>query len=334
MTIPGRSHKLQAPGFQERFTHPALCLLLFLMAAMSFVPGAGSQTAPVSKRRMTTLAYEPAPEKGMPLVRVRVNNGSHNEIFATFVLDTGFTQCLMTDRLARLLHMAGEPALRDDGTPACFADGKPLQQVTPSVQVGSLLTDQCSFVLLKAYRLDLLDCPLDGVLGWYFLSEHAVLFDFQSHQITLWHGGDLTPNELRTAGMQDAIVLPRANRTPGSFDIRVRLNDQYDVNLAVDTGGAHTLISPGDARLLQLEPTRVSFKQASVFGSLKANEACMHTLTFGGQQVTDLTVRYLQQEHPNLPPHLGLDVLSRYRMLIDYPAHKLYLKPIEQPQSH
>lgn len=284
----------------------------------------------MSGRRITTLAYEPAPEKGMPLVRVRVNNGSKNEVFATFVLDTGFTQCLMTDRLARILHMVGEPAMHNDHTPICFADGRPLHQVTPSIHVGSFSTDQCSFVLLKAYRLELLDCPLDGVLGWDYLSDNAVLFDFQSHQITLWHGGDLTPEELRTAGMQDALLLPRSNRTPGSFDVRVRLNDQCDVDLAVDTGGAHTLLSPGDARLLQLEPTRVSFKQPSVFGTLKANEANLHTLTFGGECVNDLTVRYLQQAHPNLPPHLGLDVLSRYRMLIDYPANKIYLKPLSQ----
>ena len=289
-----------------------------------------TQNAPLTGRRITTLAYEPAPEKGMPLVRVRVNNGSKNEAFATFVMDTGFTQCLMSDRLARVLHITGEPALRDDHTPICFADGKPLQQVTPSIQVGSFLTDQCSFVLLKAYRLDLLDCPLDGILGWYFLSDHAVLFDFQSHQITLWHGGDLTLAELKAAGMQDALQLPRANRTPGSFDVRVRLNDQRDVELAVDTGGAHTLISPGDARLLQLEPTRVSFKQPSIFGTLKANEARLRSLTFGSEHVMDMTVRYLQQEHPNLPPHLGLDVLSRYRMLIDYPANIIYLKPVTQ----
>ena len=263
----------------------------------------------------------------MPLVRVRVNNGAHNETMATFIVDTGFTDCMISDRLAHRLQMAGEPALREDGAPARFADGKPLQQVMPSIQVGAFLTDQCRFMLLKAYRLDLLDCPLDGVLGWYFLADHAVLFDFQAHRITLWHGGDLSADEINAAGMQDALLLPRANDTPGRFDVRVRLDEQLDVTLSVDTGGAHTLIALDAARRLQLEPTRTGFKQPSIFGEVKVNEAHLRSLSFGNQRITGLPIRYLQQEHPNLPPHLGLDVLHNYRMLIDYPARKLYLKP-------
>ena len=68
----------------------------------------------------------------MPLVHVRVHNGARSETTATFVMDTGFTDCMMSDRLARLLQMTGEPALREDGSPACFADGRPLQQVISS----------------------------------------------------------------------------------------------------------------------------------------------------------------------------------------------------------
>lgn len=301
----------------------ALCFTLAVCKA-----GQTGQT-PAITRRVTTLAYEPAPDRGMPLVRVRVSNGARHQAVATFVLDTGFTQCLMTDRLARLLHLDGEPALRDDGVPVSFADGRALQQVTTDMQLSDLGPAQRSFVLLKAYRLDLLDCPLDGVLGWDFLSEYAVLFDFQAHTVTLWHGGSLSASELCGAGMEGAIVLPRANKTPGSFDIAVRLNDQTDVNLAIDTGGAHTLLDIAQARLLELRPTRLGFRQPSVFGDLKANEARLSSLIFGGLRVSDLNVRYLQSPHPNLPPHLGLDVLARYRMLIDYPARKLYLKPVK-----
>ena len=295
---------------------------------MALLSALGAQTLPPFSRRVTTFAYEPAPERGMPLVRVRLHNGARNETTATFVMDTGFTDCMMSDRLARLLQMTGEPALREDGAPVCFADGRPLQQVMPSIQVGSFLTEQCRFLLLKAYRLDLLDCPLDGVLGWSFLADHAALFDFQAHQITLWRGGDLSANEINAAGMQDAILLPRAGDAPGRFDVRVRLDDRLDTTLSIDTGGAHTLIAPASARVLQLEPTRSGFKQASIFGDLKANEARLHSLAFGNQRFTDFPVCYLQQEHPNLPAHLGLDVLHNYRMLIDYPARKLYLKPI------
>ena len=129
--------------------------------------------------------------------------------------------------------------------------------------MGSFLTEPCRFLLLKAYRLDLLIAP-DGILGWHFLADHAVLFDFQAHQITLWHGGDLSVDEINAAGMQDAIPLPRDGDAPGRFDVRVRLDDRLDTTLSVDTGGAHTLIAPASARVLQLEPTRTGFKQASI----------------------------------------------------------------------
>lgn len=50
-----------------------------------------------------------------------------------------------------------------------------------------------------------------------------------------------------------------------------------------------------------------------------------------GMRVTNLSIHYLLEDHPNLPPHLGLDVLSHYRVLIDYPAKTLYLKPASKP---
>ena len=282
-----------------------------------------------ARRHVTTLDYTPAPERGMPLAHVRLNNGHRGAAPATFVVDTGFTPCLMTDRLAQSLQMEGEPAWREDGSPACFADGKPLQQVMAGLEIGGLQTDPRSFLLLKAYRLDLLDCPLDGVLGWDFLSDYAVMFDFQAHRITLWQGGNLTDEERRGVSMQDALAFPRANKTAGSFDIAVRLRSsrgQRDVTLVVDTGGARTLIAPQDARALDLEPSRIALPQRSVFGNLKVNEATLQTLEIGGLRLPNFPVRYLTQEHPNMPPHLGLDVLSHYRLLIDYPAKMLYLK--------
>ena len=91
--------------------------------------------------------------------------------------------------------------------------------------MGGFLSDQCRFLLLKAYRLDLLDCPLDGVLGWDFLAEHAILFDFQAHRITLWRGGDLSGEEIKASECRTP-PLPRANDTPGSFDVQARLNNR------------------------------------------------------------------------------------------------------------
>lgn len=331
-----RAHEM-ADVFAEWY--PLLIKSRFFQIGLACFIGAGmvlsarfpshAHAQPPVHRRITTLDYSPAPERGMPLVRVRLNNGHRNTAPATFVVDTGFTPCLMTDRLAQTLQIDGEPARRDDGSAACFADGKPLQQVTAGLQIGGLQTDARSFLLLKAYRLDLLDCPLDGVLGWDFLSDYAVMFDFQAHHITLWQGGNLTDEERRSVSMQDAFAFPRANKTPGSFDITVRLRSPRglrDVTLAVDTGGARTLIAPQDARALDLEPTRIALPQRSIFGSLKVNEAALQTLEIGGLRLSDFPVRYLTQEHPNMPPHLGLDVLSHYRLLIDYPAKTLYLK--------
>ena len=284
---------------------------------------------PAPPRRVTTLAYQPAPQSALPLVRVSLSNDAQHQAVATFLVDTGFTPCLITDRLARLLDASFAPALRDDGTPACFADGRPLQQATTGLQIGDFPSALCDFTLLKAYHLDLLDCPIDGVLGWQFLSGYAVLFDFGAHRITLWRGGDLSADELGAAGMAGATVAPQANRTPGSFDIAVRLNDRLDVTLAIDTGGAHTLLDIADARRLNLAPARLGFRQPTVFGDLKANEASLPTLAFAGLRVSGLSVRYLLTPHPNLPPHLGLDVLAHYRLLLDYPARKCYLKPID-----
>ncbi len=54
-------------------------------------------------------------------------------------------------------------------------------------------------------------------------------------------------------------------------------------------------------------------------------------LSFGpaATEVPDLTLLYVHGAGlASVPPHIGLDVLTRYQVLLDYSAKMLYLKPV------
>ena len=138
--------------------------------------------------------------------------------------------------------------------------------------------------------------------------------------------------------MEDAVTLDEAApaTVAGAFKVTVRLNDRINVNLAIDTASYDTVIPTQAAHQLKLPPFRSRIPYRSVNGPIPSEEALLKSLVFGpvlirNQDVSILIrnhdVFYATKQHEPAVDHLGLDILSRFRMLIDFPAHKLYLKP-------
>lgn len=323
----------------------ALCLNLFcfilligLMLFSGTVPPVRAD-APASKHYQTTISYAPS-EHGFIYVQVRLDDGrTGGSLIGTFILDTGASLLTVTDALAKKMGLSPMPATGTVGGPLLL-NGKQAQMVTvPQLYIGSfhLINPSC-LVLSQKSLSALFGRPVDGILGANVLTAYPIYFDFLKRQITLFYPSPLTSAELRSVGMEDALILPITDIADGGFEfacpvVMANGGERVQENLLVDTGAGGTLISEGTARQLKLQPISDSHYSPTLFGNIVVRQAYLPTLFLGGLSVNNLRLRYTPDISESFPTHIGLDVLSQFRLLLDYKQKKMYLKPITAPIS-
>jgi len=310
-------------------------LLIGLMLFSGTVPPVRAD-APAGKRYRTTIPYTPS-KYGQIIVQVRLSGG----LMGTFLLDTGSGSTCITDTLAVKMGLSPVPAVGTDGKPVLLYSGKQAQMVTvPLLQMSNfrLLSTPC-LVLSQKSLSPLVGQPLDGVLGAGVLTIYPMYFDFLRHQITLFSPSPLTSAELRSVGMEDAADLPVADLTSNHrFEfacpaVMANGGERVQENLLVDTGAAGTIISERTARQLKLQPISDNHYSPTLFGNIVVRQTDLPTLSLGSLSVNNLRLRYTQGLSASFPTYIGLDVLSQFRVLLDYKQKKMYLKPITAPTS-
>lgn len=285
----------------------------------------------MDKRYQTVIPYTTS-KYGQILLQLKLGSS----LTGTFCLDTGSSSTWITDTLATKLHLPPIPAIGTDGAPLLLSAGKQAQMVTvPLLKLNNfrLLNAPC-LLLNQKPLLPLIGQPVDGILGAGVLAIYPMYFDFTRHQITLFSPSPLTIVELRGVGMDHAVVLPVADLTTNNrFKFAcpvVMVNGKYQVqeNLLVDTGAGATLISEQTARYLHLKPTGSNYYSPSFFGDISVVQAYLPTVSLGGVNLGRLLLRYTPDISEAFGSHIGLDVLSRFYMLLDYKQKTMYLKPI------
>lgn len=254
-----------------------------------------------------------------------------NTATANLLVDTGASRCFISNTVQKRLSLPAYPLVDVDGSLVIVA-GKQWQAITLSfLGIG----------LIHLKKTPLIICPLglfenianngaEGLIGTDILTGYATLFDTEKHQITFWPEGKLNAGDLKSVGFEGAESLSGAFGKDGIFRIHARFNDKEEEDIGLDTGAALTALSLQIVRKLKLKDTAKGKPQYTLFGAAKTNEAHLQTLTLGKLIVKDFDVQY-QTGHDTRGffPHIGMDVLSHFRFLLDAPAGKLYLKPIE-----
>ncbi len=321
---------------RHRLAGLACCLLLLPLLAL---PSAG-QTAATPNAAQQQEGYPvpitPVSGQGSPLITVWIDNNQA----AMFAVDTGTPNCLISQSLFSKLRLDSYPALLPDKKPV-LSEGKPVQAVTlSSLRVGG----QTGSLTLQPLNVPILIVPdeklrvsgsltVDGIVGVNLLENFAVAFDFPRHRMTVCVPGNLTPGQAKFLGYDEAggTVLPLSVDARDLYDVPVTLeNDSISrkVNLLVDTGSQLTTIPHNAAYDLSLMPTR-QLPQAGLAGSYTVNEARLHELSLGDVRLTDQLITYTTGE--DRFPRLGMDILVNYKVLLDFPAKKMYLQPAVPP---
>ena len=113
------------------------------------------------------------------------------------------------------------------------------------------------------------------------------------------------------------------------LEARVEVLDRHvDVSFIVDTGADATLLSPGDAERLGLDPGLFGPRDLSIGGLGKGSAKCARTsalITFTDDEYVwvytiALAIGFRDDLDLRLPSLLGRDILDRWRMTYD-PAH-------------
>ena len=170
---------------------------------------------------------------------------------------------------------------------------------------------------------------VDGWIGVNLFDNLAVFFDFPNRKLILIDPGGLTPGQAKFLGCNEAggAVMPLSRNGRGLYVVPVGL-DNNDVSrqtdLMVDTGSQTTEIPRDAAHDLSLVPLR-QLPQAGLEGNFTVNEARLHELYLGNVWLADPLVTYTIGD--DRFPRIGMDILAGYKVLLDFPAKKMYLQP-------
>lgn len=290
---------------------PIFSLFLLLSASLA---GWGSEK-PFGEQRLTLAS------QGRPTIVAMVGQKGP----FSFVVDTGSSQTIFSRDLITALGEGAKPGKSVTITTASGVMSAPMFQVQEISTAGVTLED-----------LDVLSVAIpnsfnaDGILGSDFLSNFSIEFDWVDQKFRLYRSGTLP-------------ALRGYERIHGALDTR-RLFTMRGMcrnircRVILDTGGLVSLGNLELGRVIATTPLSqpgINFFEVKglLTGGFKAEARVLSKLQIGGLRwtgrsiaIADLPV-FSQLEDPRQPTlFLGLDLLGRGSLIIDYDRATMYLK--------
>lgn len=159
---------------------PAALRCLFISVSLLAVACAGSKAivATPSDNQLTTVAFEQVDK--LVLLQVQVEKSRP----LRFVLDTGSTRMLVDKKVADSLKLKIEDAASVQGAGAGRVPINLIHDV--SIQIGGLKSEHYEFASIDLSGLtEAIGKPVDGILGYEFLSRFVVTVDYIRHEILI-----------------------------------------------------------------------------------------------------------------------------------------------------
>lgn len=300
---------VKVPAMSRNRRYLAIFALVLLFAP------SGVAAKPFGEQRLTGAA------QGRPTIIAMIGEKGP----FSFVVDTGSSQTIFSESLIAALGAEAKPGQPVTVTTASGSITSQLYRVRDISTAGVTLND-----------LDVVRSPVpgvvkaDGVFGSDFLSNFNVELDWAGGKFRLYPSGVLPDIEgFRLArGKLDSRQLLTMNGRCRNVRCKVIL----------DTGG---LVSLGNPALGQVLPPAIQPQVAIDFlevnglqtSGVRAQAKVLTRLEIGGLvwsnrdvAIADLPV-FLQLEDPRKPAlFLGLDILGKGHMVIDYDRAVVYMK--------
>ena len=314
----------------------ALLLTTLLCLFLNVLPAQADDPPTQAHQQLFQVNYIPSnfgpiAGSGQPLVQVAINGKQ----IATFLVDTGTSNSVVSTEFAKQINLPLKPAVGSaDGLPIMWEGKQAMETSVSTLRIGSSFqfTDM-PLIVLDADQISMAPDerhvnPYQGILGSSVMQQYAILVDGPTHIFGLCLPGNLSQEQIRQIGFTHPYILPLTSVNHFQWYVQAQFvngTHKGNENLLVDTGSDITNISENLAEKLDMK----------VLGEKKSKTA--HGLVVSATTVADelslgdLTMRtfplVIRPSLQRLPPSLGMDILSGYRVLMDFPGGKMYLQP-------
>lgn len=185
-----------------------------------------------------------------------------------------------------------------------------------------------SCLVLPAKTLtDIPGFRIDGLIGTDVLKHYALLVDFQQRLLTFWQGGRLSARQREATGFRSPYSVPILELADSSnYAVAVGLDGKQESPFTVDTGSWYTTVPKEVTTQLQWTPLGLGELGGPAYGVFSAVGSIAHSLSIRGVTVTGTEIMSPEKDTVKLPAYLGLNVLSQYQLLLDYPQRTLYFQ--------
>jgi predicted aspartyl protease len=262
------------------------------------------------------------------LVKLKINQSREDY---TFILDTG-ALTMVSERLSKRLSLPEGIEIDASGT---GGNTRSINLVKlNSVVVGGMEVKNCAAGVIDFSSI--FPHTIDGILGSNFLQHFKVTIDFQKHELTL--SQDTTPVHAQDSDVKIPMELDMLMGF-APF-IQCEVDDAIQDDAIIDTGLPGYVALP--VSMIKKIP---SFNNGSVvssngsmsFGLFGSGKNENYALRLNKAKIGSLQLQNVaatSHAHKNGKILIGYKFLEKYRVILNYPARELLLRPTGIPFEH
>lgn len=248
-----------------------------------------------------------------------------------FILDTGVETSILTEPLiAELLHLRFDKEINIKGPGNSFEVTAYLVNQVRLSMPGAVCTGVPIYVLAEDYLQlkNVMGVNVHGILGSDIFRRFVVDIDYSNKTITLWEPSRFIPPRKCNSESFDLI-----DNKP-YIKVILKNGEQFDTTrLLLDLGASHAImLSIGKDSPFKLPGKYISQRIGQgIAGEIPGYIGRTSELFFAGFKfenvITSFTdTGFFDKRSVTTFGSIGSDILSRFRIIIDYPHNKVYLK--------
>jgi hypothetical protein len=275
--------------------------------------------------------------RDMVIIRLNINDkGPFN-----FILDSGVGLMLITDpKLVDSLNISNKRTLKISG----LGEGDDYEAYITSplkVDIRGLISYDVAAAILKKDHFGLSNyagIPIHGLLGYEFFNNLAVKINFGDSILTV-----SKPKDIRSLRKGSKIPITVENRKPY---IRAKITfpngTKTDDKLVLDLGAGHPLSLEHIIKTHGLPQKFIAANLGiGLTGPIEGFISRVKEIELGRYKIKDVITSFpIEKEtapSERRDGNLGIQILKRFTLIMDYPDSAIYLKPgpnINDPFEH
>lgn len=298
----------------------AKCLRVLLVVVLCCCVGA--ERAVCQSANPVPLASIPFEYDPLTHPRLFVQASVNKQPPQTFLFDTGFGGAvLFTDwgathaKVSRSAFYFGSDQFGDlQSTAVPNLSFPTAQNKSFVVQIGSVF----SCIMEENHSLDMSGKRVAGLIGWQAFKGYGVELDFQARQLRLYRAKTL-PSAFRDS---KPLVL---KQVATKLTVSAGFSPGSQKFLQIDTGSDQTLISwLAPSQTLSALAARITTTGFMGQEEMEAVTYVVPEFFIGHHRLTQCEIVVANRENMDV---VALDMLTCFRVFLDLPGDKIYLKP-------